>query len=67
MMQLRSFGRLRVTRRIEGLGKDTRMCSFAGGGGVAKFEGDIVEDELEDLIREEDWKTRTGQTVRESL
>jgi len=36
-MQLRSLGRLSVTRRIEGFGKETSMFSFAGGGGLAKF------------------------------
>ena len=64
-MQLRSFGRLSVTRRIEGFGKDTSMFSFAGGGGVAKFGVAILLDVEE--FRVEDWKTRTGQAVRESL
>ena len=36
-MQLRSLGRLSVTRRIEGFGKETSMLSFAGGGRLAKF------------------------------
>lgn len=52
-MQLRSLGRFIVTRRIEGLGKDIRMFSFAGGGGVVKLGLDILE-ESEGDIREED-------------
>jgi len=34
-MQFRAFGRLRVTRRMEGVGKVIRE-SWTGGGGVVK-------------------------------
>lgn len=60
-MQLRSFGRLRVIRRIVGFGKEI-MESRTGGGGVANWVEDMVS-----WVREELWKTRTGQGVLERM
>ncbi len=62
-MQFKPAGRLRVIRRMEGLGKEVRMKGWVGGG-VVKFGADIADD-LE--VRDRVWKTRTGQAVRERL
>jgi hypothetical protein len=50
------LGRLRVIRRIEGEGKEM-IESWTDGGGVEK---DMSR-------RDEVWKTRTGQGVRERM
>jgi hypothetical protein len=50
------LGRLRVIRRVEGEGKEM-IESWTDGGGVEK----------DMLRRDEIWKTRTGQGVRERM
>lgn len=64
-MQFRSFGRLRVMRRIEGRGKERRMCSCVGGGEVRLFGVDIFVGLEFKWVSE--WKMRTGQQVRERV
>jgi hypothetical protein len=66
-MQFSALGRLRVIRRIEGVGKEIRE-SWTGGGGMVKLgEVDIMEELRVRLDREGVWKTRTGQAVRERM
>lgn len=61
-MQFRSLGRLRVMRRMEGVGKEI-IESRTGGGGV-----DVIDEEKVAVIcREGVLKTRTGQAVWESV
>jgi len=64
-MQFRSLGRLRVMRRMEGVGKE--ICeSLTVGGGVVKVDVDILGS-----AEAREWgrvlKTRTGQAVWERV
>lgn len=59
-----ALGRFKVTSRIEGRGKDV-TASLRGGGGFLKFDIVVGAEGFE--VRREDWKTRTGQPVCESL
>jgi hypothetical protein len=63
-MQFRALGRLRVMRRMEGVGKVIRE-SWTGGGGFVKFGVDIVKELWDFWSREGVWKMRTGQAVWE--
>ena len=56
-MQLREETRLSVTRRIEGVGKET-MLSWTEGGGLMNCGWDIFAER-----RGEVWETRTEQGV----
>jgi hypothetical protein len=67
-MQFRASGRLRVIRRMEGVGK-VILESARGGGGVVNVEECAMLSECNrnwDLGETRLWK-RTGQDVRESL
>jgi len=52
-----------VTSSIDGRGNDI-VASWSAGAGFAKVGlGDIVVNGRCDVLREVDWKTRTGQPV----
>jgi hypothetical protein len=60
---LSDLGRFKVTSSIDGRGNDI-VASWSAGAGFAKVGlGDIVVNGRCDVLREVDWKTRTGQPV----
>ena len=48
-MQLRLFGRSRVTSKVCGLGKEMRVVAVAGGGFSKECNGIITEERKSDL------------------